>query len=311
VQSGDDDFSGQSEDVQERTAILNLSDLKLPVDATKRNRHLLVMVQGSQLGQVLTLGVSPCRVGRHEDSELVLNDAGISRRHARIVPRDSGYVLQDLDSANGTFVHGERVKERPLHDGDLVQFGPGVVVRYSVTDEDHEAMLRHLYEASITDPLTRAYNRDHFDARLRAELSYARRHKTDLSLVMIDVDHFKNINDTHGHQAGDAVLVEISAKVPKALRNEDVFARYGGEEFAVILREIDAAGARTVGERLRLLIKSMQVQAGAQTMRVTVSVGCASLSQVGDFDTAALIAMADKRLYAAKRSGRDRVVHED
>jgi two-component system, cell cycle response regulator len=316
VQSGDDggdheDLEDEPDEGQERTAILNLRDLNVPAESLRKNRHLLVMVQGSQLGQVFVLTDEACRIGRQEDSQIVLSDAGISRKHARIVAEDDGYLLQDLGSANGTFVHGERVSERMLVDGDLIQFGPGVVVRYSITDRDHEAMLRHLYEASITDPLTRAYNREHFDVRLRAELSYARRHKTDLSLVMLDVDHFKNVNDTYGHQAGDAVLIELSAKLPKALRNEDVFARYGGEEFAVILREIDITGARAVGERLRTVVKSMQIRTGDQLIRITASVGCGSLSQIEAQDSAALIALADRRLYVAKRAGRDRVVHAD
>jgi two-component system cell cycle response regulator len=276
--------------------------------APQRDRHLLVRVHGEQLGQVLVLEDEPCRVGRHQDSELWLGDNGISRRHAAIVPEGDAYVIEDLDSANGTFVQGERVKRHRLQHGDIVQFGPSVVYRYSITDEDQVVMLRQLYEASVKDGLTGTYKRDYFDKRLSGEVSFARRHKTSVTLVMFDVDHFKRVNDTWGHPAGDAVLVEVAQRIGRDLRTEDVFARYGGEEFTIILRGIDLESTARVGERTRSSVESLTIQYDTHALRVTISVGCASLACCPEPTTEALIAVADRRLYAAKRGGRNRVV---
>jgi len=307
--AGDDQHRAPDpDDRADKTAVLNMADLQASGSGIQPDRHLLVMMQGSQVGQVIALADQPYRIGRHEESEILLPDAGISRRHARLFPEDGGYAIEDLQSANGTFVQGERIVRRRLCDGDIVQFGSSVVLRYSLVDPDQEAMLRHLYVASITDPLTRAYNREHLDARLLTELSYARRHRTQLSMIMFDVDHFKAVNDTYGHQAGDAVLQEIAAKVHKCLRNEDVFARYGGEEFAVVLREIDIGGAQRAAERLRMIVRSLGVVHDSHTVRVTISAGCAAVAELPELSAQGLIALADRRLYVAKRSGRDRVV---
>jgi diguanylate cyclase (GGDEF)-like protein len=248
------------------------------------------------------------RIGRSQECEIWLSDDGVSRKHATIRPDQDGYVVEDTQSANGTFVAGQRVESAPLRDGDLIQFGPQAVFRFSVADESQELLLRQLYEASVTDALTGANNREHFDSQLRMELSYARRHNTDLVLLLFDVDHFKRVNDTFGHPIGDEVLIEIARAVRRLVRNEDVFARYGGEEFALILRGIDVAGARAAGERLRSQIEKLSVTSDRGPVQVTISVGCASLATTNEPTTEALVQTADRRLYAAKHSGRNRVV---
>jgi two-component system, cell cycle response regulator len=295
----------------ERTAVVSLADLRAARRIELKDRHLFVRVRGAQLGQVTRLPTTNVRVGRAQDCELWLADDGVSRRHARIFPEDLHYVIEDTQSANGTFISGQRVEHQILRDGDMVQFGPQAVFRYSITDESQEALLRQLYEASVTDALTGAANREHFDSQLRAELSYARRHKTDLSLVLFDVDHFKKVNDTYQHPVGDQVLVQIAAIVRREVRNEDVFARYGGEEFALVLRGIDIAGARTVGDRLRLKVSQNRIPLDQGELVVTVSAGCASLTTLVDQTPEAMILASDQRLYAAKRGGRNRVVAAD
>ncbi|HLV67251.1 MAG TPA: GGDEF domain-containing protein [Polyangiaceae bacterium] len=297
-------------DDEECTAIVSLKDLPFRGRREPKDRHLLVRVNGAQIGFVIRLPEQPCRIGRAQDAEVFLSDDGVSRKHARIVPENGVYVLEDTESANGTFVGGKRVERHVLRDGDLIQFGPSTVFRYALSDESGEALLRQLYEASVTDALTGARNREHFDLQLRAELSFARRHKSDVSLVLFDVDHFKRVNDTYGHPVGDQVLVELSRAVAHSLRNEDVFARYGGEEFAIILRGIDIAGARSVGERVRTLVEGLQITTDQGVLRVTVSVGCASLGGRPDMTPEMLVAAADAQLYAAKHAGRNRVMSE-
>jgi two-component system, cell cycle response regulator len=300
----------QADEVDESTAIVSLAELRSSPRKQSKDRHLLVRVKGAELGRVSRLPPEQFRVGRSQDCELWLGDDGVSRKHARIF-QDSGlYVIEDTESANGTFVQGQRVTRQALRDGDVIQFGPTAVFRYTITDESQEALLQQLYEASVTDALTGAHNREHFDTQLRSELSYARRHKADISLAFFDVDHFKKVNDTYGHQGGDAVLVALANTIRAMIRNEDVFARYGGEEFALILRGIDLSGASTVGERLRERVEAMRVPFEDRLLRVTCSVGCAAFAELEDKTPEGLVGAADKRLYAAKRSGRNRVVSE-
>ena len=304
-------FVLSDDDPLERTAVVNLADLRPgPAKSAAKDRHLLIRARGAQLGHVLKLGLQPHRVGRANECEIWLSDDGVSRKHATISFENGSYVIEDTQSANGTFVGGQRVDRALLRDGDLIQFGPQAVFRYSIADEGQEQLLRQLYEASVTDALTGANNREHFDSQLRMELSYARRHGTDCSLVMFDVDHFKRVNDTFGHPVGDEVLVEISKATRRLVRNEDVFARYGGEEFALILRGIALEGAKAVGERLRERIASLSLKADQGPLVVTVSVGCASFATTPDQTAEALVQLADKRLYLAKHGGRNRVVAE-
>ncbi len=304
------DYALEEDDPAERTAVVSLGDLRSPRRQAK-DRHLLIRARGAQLGHVTRLGVGAHKVGRATDSEIWLSDDGVSRRHAVVTQEGHGYVIEDTQSANGTFVAGQRIERAVLRDGDLIQFGPQAMFRYSIADEAQEQLLRQLYEASVTDALTGANNRESFDSHLRMELSYARRHNTDCALVLFDVNHFKRVNDGYGHPVGDEVLVEISKAARRVVRNEDVFARYGGEEFALILRGIALDGARAVGERLRERIAALSIPTEQGPLTVTVSVGCASVSTTPDLSAEALVQAADRRLYVAKRSGRNRVVAAD
>lgn len=301
-----DPFDEPLED--ERTAVVHLGDLKRSSLPAKPDRHILVRMDSANVGQVFSLDSEEWSLGRHTQSTIVLTDDGVSRKHARIVREGDRYVLEDLGSANGTFVRGQKVDRHVLTDGDVFQLGPTVMFRYTYTDASQERMLNKLYEASVRDALTGTYNREHFEERLKVEVAYARRHNTVVSLVMFDLDHFKKINDNYGHPAGDAALIYVAQRVSKGLRTEDVFARYGGEEFAVILRGIDLEGSRRVGERLRSTVAATPVEFDGKTFPVTMSVGCATLSDCPDPSTTALVAIADRRLYAAKHGGRNRVV---
>jgi two-component system, cell cycle response regulator len=155
------------------------------------------------------------------------------------------------------------------------------------------------------DPLTGAKNRAALDAALAAEVERARRTRSELSLVMIDLDHFKRVNDTHGHPAGDSVLAEVAARLSRCLRPYDVLARYGGEEFVVLLNGCNATGAANAAERLRAAIASTPMSVAGLELAVTGSLGVASLGE--GQGGAELVAEADAALYRAKARGRNRV----
>lgn len=298
------------DDEDEATAVVNLADLRRGTSADARSYHLLVHVQGTELGRVREIKADSLLLGRSVDADLWLGDDGVSRKHARLIREGSGYVVEDLGSANGTFVQGERITRFKLSDGDQIQLGPSAIFRYSITDDDQKALLDQLYSTSVTDALTGARNREYLDSLLRTELSFSKRHDHDLSFVLFDLDHFKLVNDTHGHPVGDTVLIKVADAVRSQLRAEDSLCRYGGEEFCVVLRSIDLAGAHAMGERIRAILEQQVIKHGALELKVTASVGCSTRKELEDATPHALIAAADKRLYIAKESGRNRVVSE-
>jgi diguanylate cyclase (GGDEF)-like protein len=293
---------------EERTVLVHAPEIRDSTPAGMRVRHLLVRIEGEALGQVTVLHGEEISIGRGQSSTICVADSGVSRKHARLYWSTNRYMIEDLGSANGTYVAGQPIDKRPLADGDVIQLGPSVVFRYSVTDADQQAMLEHLYDASVTDALTGAFKRDYFDTRIASEIAYARRHNAELSLIIFDVDHFKRINDRFGHRAGDQALIGLARVARAALRTEDVFCRYGGEEFAMILRTTDIENAARVAERIRVVAAEVRVETATEAFGLTISLGCAALSCCESATAETLIATADRRLYAAKHAGRNRVV---
>jgi two-component system cell cycle response regulator len=281
-----------------------------------RDRATLTVITGVDAGQVFSLDAADASVGRGLEASMILEDAAISRLHARIVRSEDGrHAVHDLGSTNGTFVSGRRVERAPLVSGDRIQVGPNVILRFAITDEAEESLLRRLYESSTRDALTSAFNRKYFCERLKTEIAYAERHGTSLAVLLLDVDHFKQINDGYGHLMGDQVLRAVSHRIAGVIRREDVFARYGGEEFAVLARSGNAVDAERLAERLRVAIEHLRVPAASSVVTVTVSIGVASLAEClggggGGGGETELIALADTRLYKAKAAGRNRVCTE-
>jgi diguanylate cyclase (GGDEF)-like protein len=244
-------------------------------------------------------------LGRDPGCAVPLPASDVSRQHLRIAPDGDGHVLVDLGSTNGTLVNGAAVASRRLAPGDRITIGP-YLARYLRAGDDDEADLARIAALARRDPLTGLPNRLAFEEALHRELRRARRDGSALALLALDVDHFKRVNDAHGHPAGDAVLAAVAARARGALRGEDLLARIGGEEFAAILPGADLAAAADAGERIRRAIATEPVPALDRSLPVTVSVGCAALAP-DDPDGAALLGRADARLYEAKRAGRDRV----
>ncbi|HOU91281.1 MAG TPA: diguanylate cyclase [Polyangiaceae bacterium] len=283
----------------------------VPLVPTARDRALLLRLDGASAGEVLSIEGDLVLLGRHPPEGIAVNDPGVSRIHVALCRRDGRHVAEDRGSRNGTFVNGVRVNTGALGDGDTLQLGPRVAFRYTWADAHQEELLRQLFESSKRDALTGAFNRQHFEERLNAEVAYAQRHGADVGLVLFDLDHFKRVNDTHGHPAGDAVLRQVAGIVAQRLRTEDVFARVGGEEFVVILRSSNLKAVARVGERLRAAISTSPVHYEGNLIPISISVGCAALRPRDERGGQELVEMADRRLYAAKNGGRNRVVASD
>lgn len=304
--SWSDAHTHQEDPITEQTG--RATELELSTaHSEQRDRALLLRMDGVHAGQVISLEKEEITIGRQADNDLVVDDTGVSRHHARIVRVGSDRLLIELNARNGTIVQGERVESRLLSDGDFIQLGPRAAFRYSITDRKQEQLLHRLYESSNRDALTGTYNRKHFDERLLSEIAYAVRHDGRTGLILFDLDHFKKVNDTRGHAAGDAVLRHVAGIVNARLRTEDVFARLGGEEFAIILRGVDLQGCGRLAERLRSNVSATPTTFQGAMVPVTISLGCATLLCTKSTNAELLLRLADERLYHAKTNGRNRV----
>ncbi len=280
----------------------------LQLTAVPRDRGILIEMSGGEAGRVHCVGDVPLTLGRGAQCSLTYQDTTLSRIHARIRSIEEGYLLEDAGSLNGCFVNRHRESRVVLAHGDRLRFGSGVRFQFQLVTPEEEAVLVHMYAAAVQDGLTGLVNRRALDDRLEAELAHAVRHRRDLCLLMLDIDHFKKVNDTHGHLAGDEVLRQISALLGDQVRTEDVVARYGGEEFVVIARDIPPHGAAALAERLRVAVSVRRFRFEAITLQVTISIGISSLSGLrSDPSAARLVAAADIALYEAKEGGRNRV----
>ena len=266
----------------------------------------LVVIHGPQLGELVLLRGQELVLGRSDECNMHLTGAGVSRRHCRIA-RDvgQGYFVEDLGSTNGTVLNDQRVDSAPLRAGDLLSVGD-TVLKFVGDRNIEAAYYGKLHEQINRDPLTDLFNRRYFDSVLRVEMLRATRYRHPMGLILIDVDRFKEINDGHGHPAGDAVLRQLAEILLCRVRTSDALFRIGGDEFAMVVPETGLDTVVTLAEACRQLVTSTLIQIGDGNLRVTASFGVAEREEGMD-QPAELLHVADRNLYRAKALGGNRV----
>jgi len=252
---------------------------------------------------LLTLPSRPFIIGRDEEVDLKVNDCSVSRAHAVIEPTPLGFIVTDLGSTNGTYVNEQRVLSQLLAAGDRLRTGKHIF-KFLSSDDVESQYHETIYSMMTRDGLTGAYNKRYLMDVLSREIERSQRHQRPLSMMMIDIDHFKIVNDSYGHLAGDEVLQELCRRVMQILRKDEVFARFGGEEFSLVMGEAVLDAAEQTAERCRALIENEPFHTSAGPVAITASFGVA---QLGSSDTSAvqLLAAADAKLFEAKKDGRN------
>lgn len=245
-------------------------------------------------------------IGRSSTADVRLTGIeSISRLHTKLTFENLVWI-EDLGSTNGTLVDDVVVTSRQeVRSGDRIQVG---AVHFKLLHERDVEHAYHVavYEMMMRDGLTQLFNRRKFDEEAEREFARASRYSRPLSLVILDVDDFKSVNDTYGHMAGDSVLQQIAARVREVTRTEQIVARLGGDEFAILCPEVEIAGVSAFAERLRTEIESMEHREKDQLFHVTCSLGIAGrAAAMATFDD--LYRAADRAMYSSKENGRNMV----
>jgi diguanylate cyclase (GGDEF)-like protein len=288
----------------QKTRVTKVAEEKprLP-SASRPGDACVVVIYGPEIGRRVPLSTAPFDIGRSSKNDLFIDQESISRHHARITFDGASYLISDMNSTNGTFVNDAPVKEAKLRDGDQIQVGRSILK--FMTGENIEVHYHEeIYRLMTVDGLTQIFNRRYFDEALEREHNRSKRYDRALSLILFDIDHFKKINDTWGHLAGDSLLRQLVAAVRPKLRREDIFARTGGEEFGVLLPEIAIDGARITAEKVRRIVEATSLKYEQTPIPCTISLGVAMLAAQQNAPEE-LYKAADAQLYAAKQGGRN------
>ncbi|MCY1043809.1 GGDEF domain-containing protein [Corallococcus sp. bb12-1] len=267
----------------------------------------LVQIHGPELGKKYVLEETEFTIGRDQHNHIVVDLDNVSRRHARIWGRQGKMFVEDLQSTNGTYLNDKEViQAQPLRSGDLVKVG-GSIFKFLDGDNIETQYHETIYTLTIADGLTGINNKRYFLEYLEREMGRSHRYQRSMSMFMFDIDHFKQINDVHGHLAGDYVLRELAQSIKRLVRREQCFARYGGEEFAVVMPEDGPDKARVFAEKIRKLVEDKVFTFEDKVIPVTISLGVAEVASEMSEPTQ-FIKVADMNLYKAKKTGRNRVV---
>jgi diguanylate cyclase (GGDEF)-like protein len=281
------------------TAISKISDRPTNPDAA------LVVIYGGDLGRKFDLRKDGTVVGRSSKADIQIDQESISRNHAKLSGKGRQLTIEDLGSTNGTYVNDEQIAgQYQLRNGDLIKIGR-TIFKFIAGGNIEAAYHDEVYRLTTVDGLTQVFNRRYFEETLEREIARSVRYERALSLVMVDADRFKVINDTHGHLAGDYVLKELAQLINKKIRREDVLSRYGGEEFSLILPEVDKKGALLAAEKLRKAVEKHGFEFDGKKIDVSISCGVAALN-LSKAVAAELVRTADEKLFEAKGAGRNR-----
>ncbi|CAK0768938.1 GGDEF domain-containing protein [Gammaproteobacteria bacterium] len=268
----------------------------------------LVVLQGTGIGNKILLDKDEISVGRAKEMDLCLTQGGVSRMHAMIRRvDDQRFLIADNNSTNGTLVNSVRVKEHVLNDQDIIVIGSNTL-KFISSDSQEQAYHEELYRQSHMDRALQVYNKQYFLNRLDEEIVRCRRYGGELSLILFDADHFKRLNDTYGHLAGDAALMHLVEIIKKRIRDSDILCRYGGEEFTVIMPHTGQQQAFVLAEHIRMRVAKTPLDHSGETIDITISIGISSYFFDGTRPCTRelLISQADQALYQSKNSGRNK-----
>lgn len=277
----------------------------VPFQKIELKPHLIVLYPQTQFKQI-PLEQGSTVLGRGQDANIRFDDELVSRKHCSLTFDGKNVTVTDLGSTNGTYVDGQPVQTFVLEPDNRLQIGK-MILKIDFKSQNEEAFDRELFEAATMDPLTKISNRRTFFDRSLGELALARRNGYYIHAIMVDADHFKRVNDTWGHQAGDMVLKEIARLLKEEKRESDLLARYGGEEFVLLLAGIGPEDAKKSAERLRMAVERHRFAWKDVVVPVTISLGLASKIGADIPTIEELIAECDKLLYIAKEGGRNQV----
>jgi len=303
--------AANSDEGSEKTTVLqgDQDTLKKELQKAKEQEACLIIIRGSPQGHRFFLTEPEMIIGRDPSADISVSDPGISRKHAKVVKENGKVKMVDLGSSNGTFINDKKLASGDsvcLAKEDMIKMGNSIF-KFLPAGELEILFYGNLGSAAHTDPLTRIYNKGYLLEALEAEFKRAKALHIDFAILFFDLDHFKKINDTYGHEAGDYVLKELTNLVRGGhLRPKDVFARYGGEEFVILLSGLNAKAGAEIAERIRCSIETHAFIYEGKRLPVTTSLGVAELRS--DIESAqTLLKAADKALYQAKSGGRNRV----
>jgi two-component system cell cycle response regulator len=294
--------TSESDHVRAKTVVTSISRIS---ERPAGKEACLVVIYGAELGKKYNLNSTSLVIGRSSKCDLQIDQESISRNHSKIVNTGKSILVRDLGSTNGTYVNDEPIDEYILRDGDLIKIGR-TIFKFLTGGNIENAYHEEIYRLTTIDGLTQIFNKRYFLETLEREIARSQRYRRALSLVMFDIDHFKKINDSYGHLAGDYVLKHLASTVKTKIRREDLFARYGGEEFAIVLPEIDGSNSKPFAEKIRQIVEKDEFRFENTKIQVTISMGVGTIDDEA-VDAATLIKRADDRLYEAKSAGRNRV----
>jgi two-component system, cell cycle response regulator len=266
----------------------------------------LVVIYGDDLGRRVPLGRQPTVLGRSSKCDVQIDQESVSRNHCRITFNGKTYTMRDLGSTNGTYVNDELIDEINLRDGDQIKVGRTIlkfITGNNIETQYHE----EIYRLMTIDGLTDVHNKRYFHEMLEREVSRSQRYERVFAVVLFDIDHFKKINDSFGHLAGDSVLRQLGVLVKSRVRRDDIVARVGGEEFAVLLPEVGLEGGLQTAEKIRDAVQHARFTFEGTPIEVTLSAGVAAW-EAGVKDGQDLVKRADDKLYEAKNTGRNRAL---
>ena len=301
---------------KENTIDLNQTILDDTRSAIKDSNMLpyLVIFIGQDSGKRHKLESGGMTIGRSPEADITLEDDWASRIHCVIHWQGDVFELEDRDSTNGTYLNTHKISRSQVLPGVPFQVGHSLL-KIEFKDIAELQLEQNLHRSAFIDGLTGIFNRRYFMERAVEELAYARRHHRPLGVIMIDLDHFKLINDTYGHQMGDFVLNRFASVINSGKRPEDIFARYGGEEFIILPRgDLTREKIYLYCERLRKTIEAEEFAFGETRVRMTISLGLHLAMVVqGDQEPSIddWIGKADEALYRAKDLGRNRTENSD